>query len=190
MSHRTYPKPKHTVSPRQPPSPIPSGGQHTQAQPAHVPQRPAHRRVRDPERDQLDGARGDDVHAHAERRRVQQELVHDHVRDHDDGEEHGEHGADEPRAPRAAAVREEAVDERRRQEVHGQLVRWRHVSLGAAGRGQGRRTHLRVVFQGHVVAGGAEAHAHEAAVGHEAGARHFGCCEEAIGAVDDCVGFA
>lgn len=53
---------------------------------------------------------------------MQEEFVHDHVRDHDDREEDGEDQADELGALRGGFESEKAVDERRGQEVHGQLI--------------------------------------------------------------------
>ena len=75
--------------------------------------------VRDLSRDNLQSPRSDQVHSQPERYGMKEELVHDHVHDHDDGELQREEDPHGFGVLRAGLEREDSVQERRGQKVHG-----------------------------------------------------------------------
>lgn len=79
--------------------------------------------IRDLPRNDFERASRDQIHSGAECHGVEQELVHDHVDDHDDGEQYRENDSYSLRVLRGGLERENAVEKRSGEEVHGKLIR-------------------------------------------------------------------
>ena len=79
--------------------------------------------IRDLPRNDLERASRDQIHSGPECHCVEQELVHDHVDDHDDREQYRENDSYSLRVLRGGLERQNAVEERSGEEVHGKLIR-------------------------------------------------------------------
>lgn len=74
-------------------------------------------------RNDLERASRDQIHSGSECHCVEQELVHDHVDDHDDREQDRENDSYSLRVLRGGLERQNTVEERSGEEMHGKFIR-------------------------------------------------------------------